>query len=234
MNDEEYALFNSYESYIKEIESIVTIIDGPENPVGIAKDIKEYALANGHIEQIDKYNKKYIPDDENSITLIVLDHIGLLKSIKDFPTKKALIDKMSDELRYARDFYGFSPVVVSQFNRDISNPIRIKNGDVEPQLDDFKDSSTTQEDADVVMALFDPMRYKVPDPSGYDLNKLVDTTGSKFFRSLRIIKNSYGSDDIRIGLGFYGEIGMFKELPRKKDITDEDYAAVIDKSFSIR
>jgi len=234
MNDEEYALFNSYESYIKEIESIVTIIDGPENPVGIAKDIKEYALANGHIEQIDKYNKKYIPDDENSITLIVLDHIGLLKSIKDFPTKKALIDKMSDELRYARDFYGFSPVVVSQFNRDISNPIRIKNGDVEPQLDDFKDSSTTQEDADVVMALFDPMRYKVPDPSGYDLNKLVDTTGSKFFRSLRIIKNSYGSDDIRIGLGFYGEIGMFKELPRKKDITDEDYAAVIDKSFFIR
>jgi replicative DNA helicase len=125
-------------------------------------------------------------------------------------------------------------VVVSQFNRDISNPIRIKNGDVEPQLDDFKDSSTTQEDADVVMALFDPMRYKVPDPSGYDLNKLVDTTGSKFFRSLRIIKNSYGSDDIRIGLGFYGEIGMFKELPRKKDITDEDYAAVIDKSFFIR
>ena len=43
---------------------------------------------------------------------------------------------MSDELRYARDFYGYSPVVVSQFNRDISNPIRIKNGDVEPQLED--------------------------------------------------------------------------------------------------
>ena len=234
MNDEENALFESYEDYIKQVEEIVTIIDGPENPVGIAKDIKEHALENGHIEQIDKYNKKYIPNDENTITLIIIDHIGLLKTIKDYPNKKALIDKMSDELRYARDFYGYSPVVVSQFNRDISNPIRIKNGDVEPQLEDFKDSACTQEDADVVMALFDPLRYKVPDPSGYETAKLVDSTGAKFYRSLRIIKNSYGSDDIRIGLGFHGEIGMFKELPRKKDITDADYASVIDKSFFIR
>jgi hypothetical protein len=63
-------------------------------------------------------------------------------------------DKMSDELRYARDFYGYSPVVVSQFNRDISNPMRLKNGDVEPQLEDFADSSSTQNDADVVLSSF--------------------------------------------------------------------------------
>jgi len=48
-------------------------------------------------------------------------------------------------LRYARDFFGYSPVLVSQFNRDISNPIRIKNGDVEPQLEDFADSSSDAE-----------------------------------------------------------------------------------------
>jgi len=234
MSDEEYKLYLSYSGYIEELEKIITIIDGPENPVGIAKELKEYALENGHIEQIDQYNKRYIPNDENTITLVIIDHIGLLKSTKDLNTKKMLIDKMSDELRYARDFFGFSPVVVSQFNRDISNIVRIKNGDVEPQLDDFKDSSTTQEDADVVMALFDPMRYKVPDPSGYDTGKLVDTSGAKFFRSLRIIKNSYGSDDIRIGLAFYGEIGMFKELNKKKDMTDADYASVIDKSWFLR
>ena len=40
---------------------------------------------------------------------------------------------MSDELRYFRDFYGYSPAVVSQFNRDIYNPSRLKNGDFEPQ-----------------------------------------------------------------------------------------------------
>lgn len=231
MTREEYDMVLSYKSYLDEVEKIVTIIDGPENPIGIAKDLKAHAMSRGHTEDIDEYNKKYVPDDPNEITIVVIDHIGLLKTTKDLSTKKQCIDKMSDELRFARDFYGYSPVVVSQFNRDISNPIRLKNGDVEPQLEDFKDSSQTQDDADVVLALFDPMRYKIPDPSGYDLDKLRDDFGAKYFRSLRLIKNSYGEDDIRIGLAFMGQIGIFRELPKKKDITEDDYQSVINKTF---
>jgi hypothetical protein len=234
MTSDEHDLFLAHREYVEQLSEMVTIIDGPENPVGIAKDLKKYALERGTIEEVDEYNKIYIPNNPNEITIPVIDHIGLLKLTKDQPTKKQAIDKMSDELRYARDFYGYSPVVVSQFNRDISNPIRIKNGDVEPQLEDFADSSQTQNDADVVLALFDPMRYKVADPSGYNLDKLVDQYGAKYFRSLRLIKNSYGEDDVRIGLGFMGQIGMFKELPRKKDITDSDYESVINKSYFLR
>ena len=231
MTKDEHDIFLTYKDYMEKMEEVITIIDGPENPVGIAKELKEYALQNGEIEQLDKHNKIYIPNDENVITLVIIDHIGLLKTTKDLSTKKQVIDKMSDELRYARDFFGYSPVVVSQFNRDISNPIRIKNGDVEPQLEDFKESSQTQDDADVILALFDPMRYKVADPSGYDLNKLKDEFGAKYFRSVRLIKNSYGEDDIRIGLGFLGSVGMFKELPKRKDITDSDYQSVVNKTF---
>ena len=98
----------------------------------------------------------------------------------------------------------------------------------------FADSSQTQNDADVVLALFDPMRYKVADPSNYDLAKLKDEFGAKYFRSLRLIKNSYGEDDIRIGLAFMGQIGMFKELPKRSAITDADYEAVINKSYFLR
>ena len=231
MTKDEHDIFLTYKDYMEKMEEVITIIDGPENPVGIAKELREYALQNGEIEQLDKHNKIYIPKDENVITLVIIDHIGLLKTTKDLSTKKQVIDKMSDELRYARDFFGYSPVVVSQFNRDISNPIRIKNGDVEPQLEDFKESSQTQDDADVILALFDPMRYKVADPSGYDLNKLKDEFGAKYFRSVRLIKNSYGEDDIRIGLGFLGQVGMFKELPKRKDITDADYQNVVNKTF---
>jgi replicative DNA helicase len=231
MTKDEHDLFLMYEDYIGQMNDVITIIDGPENPVGIAKELKAHAEQNGVIEQIDKYNKIYIPNNENEVTIVVIDHIGLLKLTKDQPTKKQAIDKMSDELRYARDFFGYTPVVVSQFNRDISNPMRIKNGDVEPQLEDFADSSSTQNDADVVLALFDPLRYKVPDPSGYNLEKLKDSFGAKYFRSLRLIKNSYGEDDVRIGLGFLGQIGMFKELPKRIDMTDADYQSVINKSY---
>ena len=231
MTHDEHDLFLMYEDYIGKMEEVVTIIDGPENAVGIAKELKAHALQNGRIEQIDDFNKRYFPNNENEITIVVLDHVGLIKTTKDQPTKKEAIDKMSDELRYARDFYGYTPVAVSQFNRSISNMARLKNGDVEPQLEDFAESSSTQNDADIVLALFDPMRYKVEDPSGYQLQRLVDNFGAKYFRSLRLIKNSYGEDDVRIGLGFMGQIGMFKELPKQRDMTDSDYESVVNKNF---
>ena len=234
MTHDEHDLFLCYEDYMKELQENIIIFPGAENPVGIAKDLKKYALTKGTIEEVDEYNKVYVPEDPNEITIVVIDHIGLLKTTKDQPTKKEAIDKMSSELQYARDFYGFSPVVVSQFNRSISNPMRIKNGDVEPQLEDFAESSSTQNDADVIMALFDPLRYNVPDVSGYNLDKLRDEYGNKYFRSLRVIKNTYGADDLRVGLAFFGQIGMFKELKKRKDMTDADYADVISKSYFLR
>lgn len=98
----------------------------------------------------------------------------------------------------------------------------------------FAESSSTQNDADVIMALFDPLRYNVPDVSGYNLDKLRDEYGNKYFRSLRVIKNTYGADDLRVGLAFFGQIGMFKELKKRKDMTDADYADVISKSYFLK
>ena len=77
-------------------------------------------------------------------------------------------------------------------------------------------------------------RMGTGNPSGYDLDKLKDEYGAKYFRSLRVIKNSYGEDDIRIGMGFLGQIGMFKELNRKKDMTEADYEAVVNKSWFLK
>ena len=231
LNHDEHDLFLSYRDYLENMNDVITIIDGPDNNVGIAKQLKAHALERGKVEQLDEYNKIYVPNNDNEITIVVVDHIGLLKLTKEQSSKKQAIDSLSGDLRYARDFYGYTPVMISQLNRDISNPMRIKAGDLEVALDDFKDSSNPSEDSDVVMGLFDPLRYKVPDPSGYNLDKLVDEYGTKYFRSLRLIKNSYGADDLRIGLGFLGEIGMFKELKKRKDMTDIDYENVVNKSF---
>ncbi len=234
LSKDEHDLFLLQKDYIEGIEEIVTIIDGPENPIKVAMNLRIYAESHGTIEQLDKYNKIYIPNDEDVVTIIVIDHVGLLLPTKDYPTKKQSIDKLSNELRHARDFYGYTPVIISQFNRDIANPFRIKNGDVEPQLEDFADSSQTQNDADIVLSLFDPMRYKVADPSGYNLDKLKDEWGNKYFRSLRVIKNTYGGDDVRIGLAFAGEIGLFKELKKMKEMQESDYNDVTTKQFFLK
>lgn len=34
------------------------------------------------------------------------------------------------------------------------------------------------------------------------------------------LKNRYGQADLSKGLGFYGEIGMFKELPKPEEINN--------------
>lgn len=44
---------------------------------------------------------------------------------------------------------------------------------------------------------------------------------------MKILKN--GLNNLKTN-----NIGMFKELPRKKDITDSDYESIINKSYFLR
>jgi hypothetical protein len=226
LTKDEHDLFLNCKDYLDEIEEYVTIIDGPDNPISIALQIKKHASEHGREEQIDKYNKVYIPNNDNEITIVVLDTMNLLQLTRLQATKKTAIDKMSDELRYARDFYGYTIAAVTQFNRDIANSTRMKSADVEPILEDFKESGQTQDDADAVITLFDPVRYRVRDVSGYKLKELEDKNGHSRFRSLRLLKNTYGMDNLRLGLAFRGDVGIFKELPHKNYMTDDIYSRV--------
>jgi replicative DNA helicase len=241
LTKDEHDIVKSYKDYINfMLNDCITIIENPQNPMGIKKVIDKYAEENGKFEQIDKHNKIYLPNNPKEHVIVIYDHIGLQKKeTRKYPngdivrlsTKKEIIDQSSEDARKFRDVYGYSIVKVSQFNRDIANPTRIKNGDVEPMLEDFKDSGSTQEDAQVVFALFDPMRYKVPDPSGYNLDKLRNDYGAKMYRSVKLLKNSYGSDDVRIGLAFQPVIGMFREMPKIQDTTEKTYNSIKDNSF---
>lgn len=238
---DEHDIVKSYKDYINfMLNDAITIIENPQNPMGIKKTIDSYAELNGKKEKIDAHNTIYIPNNEKEHVIVIYDHIGLQKKeTRKYPngdivrlsSPKEIIDQSSEDARKFRDVYGYTIVKVSQFNRDIANPTRLKNGDVEPMLEDFKSSGSTQEDAEVVFGLFDPMRYKVPDPSGYNLDKLRNDYGAKMYRSVKLLKNSYGSDDVRIGLAFQPAIGMFKEMPKIQDVTEKTYESIKDNSF---
>lgn len=244
LKDEEKKLVDTYKDYINDmLNNVVTIIENPQNPMGVKKVIDKYADENGKWEKIDEHNRRYIPNNPNELVLVIYDHIGLQKKeTRKYPsgdivrlsTKKEIIDQSSEDARKFRDVYGYSIIKVSQFNRSIANPTRLKNGDVEPMIEDFKESNTIVEDCDVCLSLFDPMRYKVEDPSGYNLNKLRDQYGAKMYRNLKVLKNSYGSDDLRIGLAFNPTVGMFKEMPKITETTDETYNSVITGKYFLK
>ncbi len=229
----------SQELYDKIIESkgyfdnmldTVELIDGPVNPTGIYKKIQETALKDGKVEKVTEYEKKYIPNDPNLITLHITDHIGKLRKEHHdgvYLTDKGLLDKHSEYMTIARDFYGWAPIDVCQFNRGLESTYRAVKTDLTPQASDFKGSGNMFENCDIALALFNPYKSKVMDHMGYKIDKFVDKEGNNRFRSLTCLKNSYGIDDFRIGFLFIGQCGFLMELPPAKDLKDSDYEDII-------
>jgi hypothetical protein len=134
-----------------------------------------------------------------------------------------VIDNISKVFVKYRNTCGFSFVALNQFNRDIQSSDRKKLGAIEPQLADFKDTSGSQEDADMVMALAYPWRYSYTTYKDFDISTLKD-----YFRCLHVLKNRNGDANKHIGLNFFGNLGLFLELPKVKDMTTHDYSRAID------
>ena len=176
----------------------------------------------------------YTPHHPNHIVLVVVDHIGILRPESTGGTTKQNIDKFSSSMRRARDVYGFSPVIIQQLNRNLSDVSRQKLGDLAPKLSDFADSSQTQQDADVIMALFDPYRHTTGDPGrdmGYDLKRLRDDKFRTFYRSLHILKNSFSSSGMSFPMSLQPVYGKLRTLPRKDDIYDGIYSEVLSGEY---
>lgn len=221
LTKDEHDLFLMYEDYINELTTYCDIIEGAQNPTGVYKYVKRYAENNGSIEEVNEYTKIYHPNHENEIVIVIADHMGLIKAERNM-NKKEAIDKTSEYFQWMRDFLGYIPVAVSQVNRDLSNPLYQKMDSFEPNLDQIKESGRPAEDSDVVISLFQPSRYKTNDPS-YNVTKFISPEGADCFRSIKILKNTYGESDLRIGMAFHGSTGTFKELPKAKTMENFDY-----------
>lgn len=235
ISQEHYDLVIKSLDYFDEMSDILQISDMNENPTGIWH--KELAYANeqgaGIIKHDNAYEFKgdYIPNDPNLYTLIVVDHISLLRKERGFQTKE-LIDKLSEYLIILRNKCNFIPVVIQQLNRNSNDPIRMKLDKMEPMLSDFKDSGNTIADCNVCLTLFNPARYEMDTHRGYVINPGQNGLGNRY-RSLSILKNRDGESDKTVGLEFVGECGYFAELKRSNEMDPQEYNRInlIKKSF---
>lgn len=208
-------ILDTYEGYFDEMQKRTLFFRSSMSPNYLYKDLMDYAEARGtFVRNDDNIVIQYIPKDPFLITLVIIDHIGLIEGNKeDQGNKKKAIDRASKILVYFRNMCKFSPVVVSQFNRGIEGMDRKENDSQEPQLSDFKDTGATQEDANTVMALFHPFKYGMEKHRGYPITLL-----QRRYRSNHILKNRDGMDGLVVGMHFLGEVGKFKELPPAKDL----------------
>lgn len=225
------------EQYLPEVDKIVEVLkvyEGHQTAASISRIINEYARENGvEVTEKDDDGKEivvYKPHHPNHITLILVDHIGLIS--KD----KKEIDEFSEIMRKSKDFWKFSPVIIQQLNRNISDNGRggAKN---RPKLSDFEGSASTQQDSEVVVVVYNPYTHltqkefegvnsgeEVKDACSYDLSKLKSPMLKvPMYRSLHLLKNTYGGAGLCAGLAFHPGTGTFREMPPPDQMTDWEY-----------
>lgn len=174
------------------------------------------------VELYDINEKQYVSDNPNRITVVIVDHIGKMKGERDY-SEKQLLDKTSEYLSEARDSYKYFVVPISQFNRNNANIQRRIHTDLKPEEQDFKGSGNMYEDADAVLGLFNPHKHNLNKHYGYMINQTINSQGFSRFRSVSLLKNSYGMDNALMGFKFVGENGHFSELVKSTEMTSELY-----------
>ena len=212
--DDDFELVKDSIQWLNRVEEIITVYDRSLTADRLYAHLLSELGKYGRFEETES-RKIYIPNNKNQVILAVIDHIALLRKDKG-RTKKEEIDLASNYLVTFRNRCGISPLVLMQMNRGSSSMDRRNAGFQEPQLDDIKDSGGPSEDSEVVLAVFHPHREKLVTYKDY---KIKDTL-ENIFRAIIVLKNRYGDTDVSIGNCFYGSVGVWKELPKGKEIND--------------
>lgn len=210
-DDYEYVLKS--EEWLNEFQKCFTIYDKPLIPTAIYATCKGWLSQFGEFIQLDEHKEEFIEHDSSSYKIVLLDHIRLISGNESVKTK---IDLVCDYFVYFRNKCNITGVLIQQINRNSKSVERKQNGYELLQLDDLADSSGPAQSAEVVIMLYYPYREKISRCEGYDIAKQLKNRG----RIIQIAKNRYGRSDVNKGCIFYGEIGMFRELPKPSEITD--------------
>jgi replicative DNA helicase len=156
----------------------------------------------------------YVPSNPDRIICVFIDHMSLTRA-SNGRSKKEEMDLISSYSVQMRNKYNISPIHIMQFNRNANNPERLKQAMQEPDSSDFKDSAAMYEDSHVVIALHAPIKFKLSSYRGYNIKEL----GHNFIACI-LLKSRFGTSDIAVGLGYYGDCSIFKELPKPDQIND--------------
>ena len=196
----------------------ITFVEETVNPTGIYKDIFAELEKVGDFQYEEytvegKVKHKIVGfeyTDKEHFFIVVIDHIGLCGSERGL-SKKENIDKISEYLVYFRNRANISPIVVQQFNTDLTNSYRSQENEntIAPTRLDFGDSKYTYRDADVVFGLVDPITYAVRNIAGYNATNMHNKLRVNF-----LLKNRYGEDNRRWPLVIDPIGGKFTELPQ--------------------
>lgn len=219
LSDEDFDLIKSATPWLKEFESRCEIIDKPVNAKALYAITKSFTEKFGVYKEDEKsfegYKKEtYYPNNPKQYLITVIDHIKLL-SVSPGHTSKQEIDEACDYLIYFRNKCFLNVNIVQQLNRNFKSMDRRNSDNSLIGLEDLSDSSGPAQAAESVIAIYHPYREKRTKCEGYDIRQLKHLA-----RLIQILKNRFGEADKCFGVCFYGQNGLWKELPMPDQIND--------------
>lgn len=211
LSDEHYELINQCSDFIDELDKRIVCYDGTLTE---AKYIK---VVNDELHRFGKWEDGvFYPNNSQQVFGVMIDHMSLIKATAG-RSKKDEMDAVSRASVILRNTTKImSPIHISQFNRSSGSDERIKQSMQEPTLSDFKDTGATVEDSQVVIALFSPHKAKI---STFHKYKIKDNLEQEFI-AVFLLKSRFGTSDIWVPFGFYGDCTHYLEIPKPEEIFD--------------
>ena len=225
LSDEHYELVKACIPWVTKVKKHLEIYDKKAS----AKTV--YAILKQRLEKMGKFvetetRQIYIPNNQNLVYNVVIDHIALITP-SDGRKLKEEIDLLSAYLVTLREKCKISPVVIQQANREQGNIERFKAGKSAFSINDAKYTGNTVQDCNVMIAIYNPYRDGLKTYRKYNIEVLQGT-----FRSIMVLKNRFGDCDAEVGCNFFGGINYFSELKKPDEIYD--YEQYTDPNYLLK
>ena len=210
LSDEEFIILQQCTNFLDELDKRITSYEGVLTEETYVREITKELVKFGKWE-----DNIYVPNNPRQILGVSIDHCSLIKATNG-RTKKEEMDAISrDSVRFRNVCKIVSPIHVAQFNRSSGSDERLKQNMQDPNQNDFKDSGSLYDDSQVVFALFSPHKSKLSTYRKYNIKIL-----EQVFIGIFLLKSRFGTSDILVPMGFYGDCSHYHELPRPDEIFD--------------
>lgn len=221
LSEQQLEILAKAEQIVNVMKTYIRVVDDAYSSGEIYSACEKYASEFG---TIDDFTQAFTPNDENKSTvfMVVVDHISLIKDPSTTTFDSMANWHTSIAKRIVSKLWKWVVINVQQQNLDSDKMIFNAKGQpiidkVIPSIDGLGDNRTISRDDYVIIALFAPARYRIPEFEGYTIGGGLPHSLGDNVRFLYILKNRLGTPNRQIPLYFDGSCSLFKELPSSKD-----------------
>lgn len=200
--------------FFDELEEHMTLITGPQTPSSIYNRVKHYMDDIG-----DRDEDSYRLDDEHvgQYTMVYIDNTDKLGSESDGfqnMTADGLKKKLGEYLVEFKDVYNITSCLVVPSKVNNSRMVR----DSEPS---YKEIGYFAKIADIGLVTYNPFNENNNKYLGYPVEEMIINAKNRF-RTITVVRNSTGLENITVGGIFLGECGYFRESPHPNNEEEFD------------